>query len=464
MHHKSKKFRQLIKMIHPVYEGPYQIKEEIRPNAYLVQDLEGRVIGVYNARQLRSHRDPEYKKIGCVCDSSNNEYSSDNNRNSTEFDESTKAQLPRVNRQEIKPIKTILKKTDNTENKNKKLKQQKSVQIENDAEYHLIDYSPEGQSNDEEPIPRCPEQQKQKFQRMKEKSYEERHLKQKKGANRVKEKNCDICVLELMEVDEKSSTSNTSNTMDLLDMPEGEPDDESVVFPNSPVMFSEKYREAILVLDCVRQKPEIVAEIASYEFKLRLDDNNELNLMSKDLYECLLQQPESVSQTKLTNDPVINLAPAGRMIRTNLTVAGHMESFVIIEDTALIIAAIGKTTITKILPYIASSTKFSGTSSNNETHRDNILHTLQSEENSNRMAEEYKEWLSVQEQLDQMLKYEKQLKQTLKERTEEKQQELEAAEKRCNYLRGMMEKIGVKPPESPSEAGSTQTTSETRQK
>jgi len=157
MHHKLNKSRQLIKKIHPIYEDPYQIREKIRPNAYLVQDKKD-VIGVYNARQLRPHRDPEYKEIGYVCDNSNNEYSSDNNRNFTESDESTKAQLPRVNGQEIKPIKSILKKTDNPKDKNKKRKQRKSVRIKSDIEYHFIDYSPEGQSNDEEPIPRRPEQ------------------------------------------------------------------------------------------------------------------------------------------------------------------------------------------------------------------------------------------------------------------------------------------------------------------
>jgi len=179
-------------------------------------------------------------------------------------------------------------------------------------------------------------------------------LKQKKKrTNRVKERNYEIYVLELMEVKEKSSTNDTSNTMGLLDMPEGEPDDESVVFPKSPVIFSEKYREAILVLDRVYQKPEIIAEIASYKFKLRLDDNSELNFMFKDLCECLLQQSESVSQTELTKDPVVNFAPVWRVIHTNLTVVGHtfIESFVIIEDTVLIIAAVGRSTITKLLPY-----------------------------------------------------------------------------------------------------------------
>jgi len=135
---RSDKSRNLIKKIHLVYEGPYQIKEKIKPNAYLIQDLEERVIGVYNARQLRSHRDPEYKEIDCVYDNSNSEYSSDNSRNSTESNSSTKAQSPMVKNSIIKPIKPILKKIDNTKNKNKKLKQRKSVQIESDAEYHLI--------------------------------------------------------------------------------------------------------------------------------------------------------------------------------------------------------------------------------------------------------------------------------------------------------------------------------------
>jgi len=244
-----------------------------------------------------------------------------------------------------------------------------------------------------------------------------------------------------MEVDKKSSTIDTSDTVNLFDMPEGEPDDESAVFPNSPEMFSEKYREAILVLDRVHQKPEIIGEIASYKIKLRLDDNSELNFMSKDLCECLLQQPKSMSKTELTENPVINYAPARYIIRTNLTVAGHtfVESFIIIEDTALIIAAIGKSTITELLPYIASHIKFSGPVDDSEIQLDNFLHNPQ-QRNINKMEKEYQEWLDVQKQLNQMLKYEQQLKQTLVEKTEEKRRELQAAAQRCDHLRTMIEK------------------------
>lgn len=61
LHRRSDANRRLTRKIHLVYEGPYYtVVSEIRRNAYLVGDGQGTVIGTYNSRQLRPHRDSRY--------------------------------------------------------------------------------------------------------------------------------------------------------------------------------------------------------------------------------------------------------------------------------------------------------------------------------------------------------------------------------------------------------------------
>lgn len=57
VHRRSDVSRRLTKKIHMVYDGPYVIREEIRPNTYAVENAEGDAIGVFNSRLLKSHRE-----------------------------------------------------------------------------------------------------------------------------------------------------------------------------------------------------------------------------------------------------------------------------------------------------------------------------------------------------------------------------------------------------------------------
>lgn len=66
IHRRSDKSSRLTTKIHVVYDRPYKVKEEIKTNAYLIEDDIGRVIGVYNSRQLRPHRKPKYRYVACL--------------------------------------------------------------------------------------------------------------------------------------------------------------------------------------------------------------------------------------------------------------------------------------------------------------------------------------------------------------------------------------------------------------
>lgn len=44
-----------------MYDGPYVIHSEVRPNAYVVGNEDGDAIGVFNSRMLRPHREPKLK-------------------------------------------------------------------------------------------------------------------------------------------------------------------------------------------------------------------------------------------------------------------------------------------------------------------------------------------------------------------------------------------------------------------
>lgn len=59
LHRQSDANRRLTRKIHLVYDGPYVIQKEIRKNAYLIGDTEGNVLGAYNSRQIKPHREAE---------------------------------------------------------------------------------------------------------------------------------------------------------------------------------------------------------------------------------------------------------------------------------------------------------------------------------------------------------------------------------------------------------------------
>lgn len=61
VHRRSDASRRLTKKIHMVYDGPYVIREEIKPNAYAVENTEGDAIGVFNFRLLKPHREAKLK-------------------------------------------------------------------------------------------------------------------------------------------------------------------------------------------------------------------------------------------------------------------------------------------------------------------------------------------------------------------------------------------------------------------
>jgi len=61
IHRRSDASRRLTRKIHLVYDGPYVIRNEIRPNAYTVEDENGDTIGVFNSRLLKPHREAKLK-------------------------------------------------------------------------------------------------------------------------------------------------------------------------------------------------------------------------------------------------------------------------------------------------------------------------------------------------------------------------------------------------------------------
>lgn len=43
-----------------------RIREIIRKNAYLIEDLEGQTLGVFNSRQIRPHRESRLEEINII--------------------------------------------------------------------------------------------------------------------------------------------------------------------------------------------------------------------------------------------------------------------------------------------------------------------------------------------------------------------------------------------------------------
>lgn len=56
LHRRSNATRGITKKMNLLYEGPYRVQSEIRPNAFLFEDEEENMLGMFNSRQLRPHR------------------------------------------------------------------------------------------------------------------------------------------------------------------------------------------------------------------------------------------------------------------------------------------------------------------------------------------------------------------------------------------------------------------------
>lgn len=67
IHRGSDASRRLTRKIHLVYEGPYIIRNEIRPNAYTVEDEDGNTVGVFNSRLIKPHREAKLKPTAMIC-------------------------------------------------------------------------------------------------------------------------------------------------------------------------------------------------------------------------------------------------------------------------------------------------------------------------------------------------------------------------------------------------------------
>ncbi|XP_012542751.2 uncharacterized protein LOC105840381 [Monomorium pharaonis] len=61
LHRQSDASRRVTRKIYLVYDGPYRILRVLRKNAYLIGDDEGNVIGAFNARQIRPHRESQFR-------------------------------------------------------------------------------------------------------------------------------------------------------------------------------------------------------------------------------------------------------------------------------------------------------------------------------------------------------------------------------------------------------------------
>ncbi|KMQ84865.1 hypothetical protein RF55_16987 [Lasius niger] len=61
LYRRSDANRRLTRKIHQVYDGPYRIRQEVRRNAYLIEDEEGNTLGTFNSRQIKPHREAKLK-------------------------------------------------------------------------------------------------------------------------------------------------------------------------------------------------------------------------------------------------------------------------------------------------------------------------------------------------------------------------------------------------------------------
>lgn len=66
LHRRSDTNRKLTRKIHLVYDGPYRIRREVRRNAYVIEDLNGNILGTYNSRQLRPNREAKLRTINQI--------------------------------------------------------------------------------------------------------------------------------------------------------------------------------------------------------------------------------------------------------------------------------------------------------------------------------------------------------------------------------------------------------------
>lgn len=66
LHRRSDANRRLTRKIHLVYDGPYVVRNEVRRNTYLIKNMDGHIVGTFNSRQIRSHRETKCNQIARV--------------------------------------------------------------------------------------------------------------------------------------------------------------------------------------------------------------------------------------------------------------------------------------------------------------------------------------------------------------------------------------------------------------
>lgn len=209
----------------------------------------------------------------------------------------------------------------------------------------------------------------------------------------------DMCVLDIVQVNASKNNKSTDSqdTMDISDVPEGEPDDQHVVIPSRPEVFSHKYYTACLVLDRVIPKRKPIINILEYQVSAIIDTSCERNTISRDMWECVMQNPEKVSVTDITQAKVKDYTPAKRVLIVALKVQSAtskvrsvtlMEQFVVIEDTALMSVALGRVTVERLFCELHTlRTRETNSQTQSNVRKDNTVSKCKKFKNSDFVRE-----------------------------------------------------------------------------
>ncbi|XP_020293950.1 uncharacterized protein LOC109859796 [Pseudomyrmex gracilis] len=262
-----------------------------------------------------------------------------------------------------------------------------------------------------------------------------------------------VCAMEIAELSDESetATSSSQDTIRLSDMPEGELDDDSAACAER---VSENYAIASAVLDRACAKPEINATMVGHKIKLLLDSDAKCNVISHDLCESLLQYPESVSLVAMSDVSSSDYEPARREIQTNFTVAGVnlRASFIVVENTSLLSAAVGRDLTNKIRKCAKMCSLFSGAENlEMEDKYTTLLEAGQMSDDSDieeicqKIQETVQKKNEVKAQRDM-------LRDMLRTKLERERRERDRYMEECDRIRDMLSAEGAATPETLSES------------
>ncbi|KMQ86653.1 hypothetical protein RF55_14311 [Lasius niger] len=294
LHRRSDANRRLTRKIHLVYDGPYIVQQEVRKNAYVIRDEQGNVLGTYNSRQIRPHREAKLEprvEINML------EMKEDNTRISSQRIKEFVNQIIRENREDKKPTEDrrdsrMLRATEDEANLKEKQKSYRDKKILTKKNGERKEKSSHEESKEAKKRKSTVEKSsREKPKRRRENTAKEKYLKRKE---RINNEEID---LELLHWD---SPIRCSTPLDLKGN-ENEREDEKILPKRRPRISEKGMRHVTRLMDLISGRKGISflwGVVEQIPMKVLMDTRGEFNVVTSAAVEKIEEKVQKLVRVR----------------------------------------------------------------------------------------------------------------------------------------------------------------------